>query len=133
MSKKPAFARICITLPREVLTAADKLAARLDRSRSWVIAEAVRQYAERSPTSGGAGTAVRESVSAPYRPGLGEQRLAQLEADLALTAEQRVRAAEETADLARLARPRPPVDRLLFFDKYEDFLTWKKYDAAGGA
>ena len=45
MTRKPPFARIAITLPPETLRAADELAARHDRSRSWIVAEAIRQYA----------------------------------------------------------------------------------------
>ena len=51
MPKKPAFARISITLPARVLATADKLAKRLDRSRSWVVAEAIRRFGG-DPTAG---------------------------------------------------------------------------------
>ncbi|MGH7528616.1 MAG: ribbon-helix-helix domain-containing protein, partial [Gemmatimonadales bacterium] len=44
MPRKPSYARVSITLPREVLAAADRHARELDRPRSWVIAEAVRSY-----------------------------------------------------------------------------------------
>ena len=40
---KPTLERITITIPQPLLAAADELAARLDRSRSWVLAEAVRR------------------------------------------------------------------------------------------
>ncbi|MBA3498014.1 MAG: ribbon-helix-helix protein, CopG family, partial [Gemmatimonadales bacterium] len=40
MTRKRPYARISITLPREVLAAADSQAKALDRPRSWVIAEA---------------------------------------------------------------------------------------------
>ena len=39
------YARISITLPAEDLAAADRLAAQQDRSRSWIVAEAIRRYA----------------------------------------------------------------------------------------
>lgn len=43
MPRQPGrYARIAITLPRELLVAADRRARELDRSRSWVIAEAIR-------------------------------------------------------------------------------------------
>jgi len=45
MSKTPPYARIAITLPPDTLRAADELAAQQDRSRSWIVAEAIRQYA----------------------------------------------------------------------------------------
>jgi hypothetical protein len=49
---KPPLERITITIPQPLLQAADELAARLDRSRSWVLAEAVRRMvgAEEPPS-----------------------------------------------------------------------------------
>jgi metal-responsive CopG/Arc/MetJ family transcriptional regulator len=44
MTSRQPYARIAITLPPEDLAAADRLAAQQDRSRSWIVAEAVRQY-----------------------------------------------------------------------------------------
>lgn len=64
------------------------------------------------------------------RRGLGAQRRAQLIADLALTPEARVRAAEETARVAFLRNPLR-VQRVLTFDRYEDYLDWKALEAAG--
>jgi predicted nucleotidyltransferase len=83
MPKRKPYARIAITLPATDLAAADRLAKALDRSRSWVIAESIRRYtaAEAAP---------------PQSPGLGPYRLEQLKADLSLTPEQRVRAAQRT-------------------------------------
>lgn len=40
---KAKLERVTITIPQPVLAAADALAHRLDRSRSWVLAEAVRR------------------------------------------------------------------------------------------
>ena len=48
------FARIAITLPKDLLAATDRRAKELDRSRSRVIAEALRAYVARP-------TAVREA------------------------------------------------------------------------
>jgi len=118
--------RISITLPRDVLVAADKRARDLDRSRSWVIAEAIRAYAS-------APAQVREPAAAPYAvtPGLGSQRLAQLQSDLELTPERRVRAAEETARLGERVRgARAPANRLISFDRYDDYLEWKRKEGA---
>lgn len=113
--------RISITIPPELVEAADRRAAAMDRSRSWLIVEALRSYLDR-PQAG----AVRETPAAAYRPGLGEQRLQQLEADFALAAEDRVAAAEQTALAARL-RGRPPQrDRIIGFDRLEDFLAWER-------
>ena len=117
--------RISITLPRDVLVAADKRARDLDRSRSWVIAEAIRAYVA-------AQAQVREAPA--LTPGLGPLRLAQLEADLRLTPERRVRAADANARLgervrdARWAGRRP--NRVLSFDRYEDYVNWKAKDMA---
>ncbi|MGQ0767333.1 MAG: CopG family ribbon-helix-helix protein [Gemmatimonadota bacterium] len=109
---KKSFARIAITLPRSDLLAADKLAARHDRSRSWIIAEALRHYvaAEKS----------RSEASA-----LGLTRSAQLRRDLELTPEQRVREAEQTLRLD----DRPLPGRLIqpvTFDSWEAFVEWKR-------
>lgn len=119
-----SFARISITLPRDVLAAADRRAQALDRSRSWLIAEAIRAYALGSSPQVGEPSAPPAGVTAP---GLGPQRLAQLESDLRLTPEQRVRAAAVTARLGervRGARGRP--HRVLSFDQYEDYVDWKR-------
>jgi hypothetical protein len=125
-----ALARISITLPQEVVAAADRRAAELDRPRSWVVVEALRAYL-RQPASR-SGTLVREPPSPPYaaaRPGLGESRLAQLEADLALTPEQRVREAERTARTGELTSGRArTTHRIVQFDRYEDYLDWKRWE-----
>lgn len=123
-----AFTRISITLPRDVLAAADRRARALDRSRSWLIVEAIRAYLSGSPSQ------VREPAAAPYgvtSPGLGPLRLAQLESDFRLTPERRIRAAEETARLGervRGTRGRP--HRVLSFDRYEDYIDWKRKEHA---
>jgi hypothetical protein len=126
-----SYARISVTLPESLLVATDRRARDLDRPRSWVVAEALRTYlgdAEASPPQRAVPSRVREpsvSYGAPLRPGIGPSRLAQLEADLALTPEERVLDAERTAR-AVPDRPRPSVSRLLVFDRYEDYLDWKR-------
>ena len=129
MTEGTRFARISITLPRALLVAADLRARELDRPRSWIVADALRGYLSGSPARP---PAVREATSAPYSaaPGLGPYRLAQLEADLALTPEQRVREAERTAR----ATPRRARSghRLLLFDRYEDYLEWKRNQGVTG-
>ena len=98
MRKRP-YARIAITLPAPDLAAADRLAKAQDRSRSWIIAEAIRRYAAGS------------EPEPPRTPGLGPYRLEQLKADLALSPEQRIRAAQRTLlvnkYLGRVAEPEP--------------------------
>ena len=128
MPNRPAFARISITLPRPVLAAADKLAKRLDRSRSWVISEAVRRLGD-EPANPAPATTVHEPAILPsgqVRARLGEFRLEQLRADLSLTPEARVRAAEDTERTSRLIRPSTGGQRLQFFDRFEDYLDWKQ-------
>lgn len=102
MPKRKPYARIAITLPPDDLAAADRLAKAQDRSRSWIIAEAIRKYAA---------TAGTESVHAE---GLGPFRLDQLIRDLALTPEQRIRVAQQTRRrdrfIRRVGEPEPPRD-----------------------
>jgi predicted transcriptional regulator len=51
MPRGKPFARIAITLPVDDLDAADRLAVQQDRSRSWIMAEALRQYVLTQGTS----------------------------------------------------------------------------------
>jgi hypothetical protein len=133
MPKRPRYARIAITLPAPDLATADRIARAQDRPRSWIIAEAVRRYA-RAPESGLPSARGRDSLASTLpaeAAGLGSSRRAQLVADLRLTAEQRVRAAEQTAR----ATPRPrraAVRRVIVFDRYEDYLNWKRVEGALG-
>jgi predicted transcriptional regulator len=130
MPKKSPIARISITIPADTLEMADELAARLDRPRSWVIGEAVRRWAPR-PSAVEPPATVREPAAAPYvahRPGLGESRLAQLRADMAMSVDARVLAAEEVTQVDRLTRPSAPRHQLTCFDRFEDYLAWKKYE-----
>lgn len=113
MPSKRRYARIAITLPVDDLASADRVAREQDRPRSWVVAEAIRQYA--GTTRGWP----------PIVPGLGPSRLAQLVADLKLTPEARVRAAEETAR-ATAVRPHGIVAQILSFERYEEYLEWKR-------
>ena len=124
------YARISVTLPKALLAAADRRAKQLDRSRSWLIADALGASLAAAPGGGGP-PRVREALPSSYAttPGLGEQRLAQLRSDLALTPEQRVLEAEQTA------RAVPPVEApwtgVLIFDRFEDYLAWKRREAIG--
>ena len=121
-----ALRRITVTVPRDVVTTADRRARELGRSRSWVVSEAIRQFARAAPL------AVREPASHPYAAGLGASRLAQLEADLALTAEARVREAERTAREAELVRGPRHGRQILQFDDFVDYLDWKNRDGVSG-
>jgi hypothetical protein len=117
MPRKIRYARIAITLPKPDLAAADALARRCDRSRSWIVAEAIRQY-------------VASQVAVDERSGLGAARATQLRSDLTLTPEQRVREAEETLRLTASTRPDRPHEPLTFAS-YDAFLDWKRRRAAG--
>jgi len=122
MSTTKYYARIAITLPQRDLALADRLARSQDRSRSWIVAEAIRQYAAASAAA---------SAAPRNQPGLGASRLAQLTHDLRLTPEQRVLAAEAT--LRQTGAPaRPRRHHVLAFDRYDDFLDWKRSRDAGG-
>ena len=104
-----------MTIPSDVLRRADRIAKREGRSRSWVLADAVRRLPEPVPSE---------------LPRLDESRRAQLASDLARTPTERVLAAERTAREA-------PVRRFgaLFvtFDRFEDYLEWKRREAVGVA
>ena len=111
MRKDSPYARIAITLPEADLAAANRLAKELDRSRSWVVAEAVRRYA-----------ASVEQLRA--QEDIGPARRAQLQRDLALTPEERVRAAEETLTIsARVSEP-------LVFANFAAFMAWRRESEA---
>src|SRR6266496_1180571 len=112
--------RISITLPQEVLAAADREAKRLDRSRSWVVAEAVRRYVKEH--GAGSSEQVRE---------VAEARRRHLLADLKLSPAERLRRAEELVRLARLVHPRRRRQQVIGFDSYEDFYEWKKARLVG--
>lgn len=115
-------ARISITIPEELLATADRRAAELECSRSWLVCEALREHLSTARLPAWAVSEPRTD----YVTGLGPGRLGQLEADLALTPEQRVRAAEQTALVAELRGPAPQRDRVIGFDRIEDFLAWER-------
>lgn len=119
-----ARSRISITIPKEVLEAADRRATELDLSRSRLVSEALRRYlTDRS----GPPWAVAEARPT-YRPGPGPARLEQLRADLTLTPEERVRIAEQTALVSELRGPPPQRDRVIGFDRLEDFFAWERHE-----
>jgi len=123
-----AFTRISITLPRDVLAAADRRARALDRSRSWLIVEALRAYLA---------TPVRSQVREPDAPvyavrEVADARRQHLAADLKRSPAERLQRAEQLARLARQVRPRRGRrQQVIGFDSYEDFYEWKKARLAG--
>ena len=116
MPRKKPYARISITLPREVLAAADSQAKALDRPRSWIIAEAIRSYRSAPPSQAGAVAGAPEVAAA---------RRQHLQADLRLTPEERLRQAADLLRLAPGSRTRRRA-QIIGFDSYEDFAAWKK-------
>lgn len=71
-------------------------------------------------------TAPPAYAASPAEPvGLDPMRLLQLQADMRLTPEERVKAAEETVAFGALVHP-PVGRRLMQFDRFEDYLTWKR-------
>ena len=119
------YARIAITLPKDVLSELDRRAKQLDQPRSRAIVAAIRAY-----LSAPSPALVREVVPAYGADAFGAARSDQLERDLARTPAERLAAAERLARLARTANPRPrarrPRQQIIGFDSYEEFYEWKK-------
>lgn len=140
MPKQKHYSRIAITLPERDLHAADRLAGELDRSRSWVIAEAVRRFAADHEASFGQPSATSRRVAEPsaaynqaeiVATGLGPYRTAQLQKDFEMTTDARVLAAQETLEVTKLLHKRPGSERVIAFDRYDEFLDWKRRRDAG--
>jgi len=55
-----------------------------------------------------------------------------LEADLDLSPEERVKEAERTSRVSELRTPKPAVARVLAFDRYEDYLEWRRREDLAG-
>jgi hypothetical protein len=72
---------------------------------------------------------VREPSGPSYdvRRAFEEADLSRLRSDLALTPEQRVHLAEELARVVPSGWPRPRFQRVIQFDRYEDYLDWKRF------
>jgi predicted transcriptional regulator len=103
-------AKVAIALPAGLLAETDSVARRLDRSRSWVVAEALRRYVA--------------DVERAARDGLDASRRHQLDRDLAMTAEQRVREAEAVAVIG--GQPGAPLEQPHRFATYDDFVQWRR-------
>jgi predicted transcriptional regulator len=122
--------RITITIPDPLLTAADERSRTLERSRSWVLVDALRRYL--AEETGEQTPAVAEGAPASYgdrrAAGLGPYRLAQLESDLGLPVLDRVRESELAARVTELRTTPTRSQRVLTFDRYEDFLEWERWE-----
>ncbi len=116
----PSYSRIAITLPKDLLAATDRRAKELDRSRSRVIADAIRALLA-------APVVVREPAAAYGTDAIGSARRAQLERDLARSPAERLRIAEAATRTARALRPaRGRRHQIIGFDSYDDFYEWKQ-------
>jgi len=129
-------ARITITIPEDLVQQADATAEQLGRSRSWVLAEALRSYLGGTPSP-----VLSETATSPYLPHrrdhtgpiptdaaaeVEESRRRRLRAELALPPVERLRRAEEIAQLGERA-PRPRAGaQIVAFDSYEDYYEWKR-------
>lgn len=128
--------RISITLPADVLRLADREAKRLNRPRSWVIAEALRGYQSTIDGPVAHADTVRESVSSPYGAvagDLAEGKDRRLRLALSWTPAERLRRAEQLVRLARAVRPRRERKQIVAFETFEEFWQWKRLHRAAGA
>ena len=128
--------RITITIPGELVKAADERAKAVGRSRSWVLVEALRRYLQ-APVAPGA---VRGPATHPYvarqAPGttvpvdaaaeVAASRRRRLRAELALPVIERLRRAEEIARLGGVATLPRAGAQIVAFDTYEDYYGWKR-------
>jgi hypothetical protein len=123
-----------MTIPDDLVRQADQLARRWDRSRSWVIGEAIRRLSEQQKGGpqpgmvaerGGAASPLSSQSAETGR--LDPYRRRQLADDFQLSPEARVLAAERTA---REAAARSFGRLFISFDREEDYLQWKHLEAA---
>lgn len=126
----PSLQRISMTIPPEVLRKADQLATAWDRSRSWVIAEAIRRMGSAPDPAATLSAFVAEPAVEPYLASAArEARTRHLTHALSLSPTVRLHQAEALAGMAR--RTRPPRLQIIGFDSLEDFGQWKKARRAG--
>ena len=123
------LARISITLPRDLLAAADRRAKELDRSRSWVVAEALRQSLGRRPVVREPAIEYGTPVDAARE--VADVRRRHLLSDVKLSPSERLRRAAELLQLAWAVHGRRKRTQVIGFDTYEDFYEWKKARRAG--
>jgi hypothetical protein len=118
------LARITITVPAAVIRQADRVARREGRSRSWVIADALRrQFADAGAE------AARVPAPSESAPDLVEAsarvRTAHVGGELSLTPAERLARAEELGGIARERQGRGRREQVIAFDSYDDFYRWK--------
>lgn len=88
------------------------------------MAEAIRRYAAEVEAE----IATGSPAAAPSeRAGLGASRLVQVDRDVRMTAEQRVREAEAAADeVAAIGRPGGAIEEPRWFGSYDAFAAWRR-------
>jgi hypothetical protein len=128
-----AYARISITLPRDLLDAADRRARELDRPRSWLLADALRHYlsAPAPAVAPGSGRVGEPATPVDATQDVAEARSRHFAHDLKLAPAERLRRAEELGRLARRVQSRPRRQQIIGFDSYQDFYQWKKARLVG--
>ena len=139
-----ALARVTVTVPAALLKEADRRANALDRSRSWVVAEALRRLLAGRDDAGGAGgggggarvpAMGREDAPAPHAApaaDIARARLRHLEAELALPPAARLERAEELGRLARSRQRRGRRQQVIGFESWDDYDLWKTAQRIGG-
>lgn len=118
---RPRLSRISCTIPADLVVAADRTAAREQRSRSWVIAESLRRLlaeAESGATSRPADSAVPAEAAEAARS-------RRLEQSLATSPEARLAEAEALGEMGGGARPRRPGPPVIGFTALLDYSAWQ--------
>lgn len=147
--------RISITIPDDLVEWADERADALDRSRSWLIVEALRRYLREVGVRGERAMArVAESAPPVYlatseqttpaqsvaplaevvdiAPEIAAAQKRRLRAELQLSPEERLKRAEELGRLGLQAQGRKPRLQVIGFSSYEDYYEWKRHRLIGG-
>ena len=122
--------RISMTIAPDVLEAADRLAGRWGRSRSWVISEALRRLAAQ-PIESAWPAAVAEPLQNEGFVAVASVKADQLRRTAALSPADRLREAESLVRLGRAARPRHRRAQVVGFATLDDFAQWKKARRSG--
>ncbi len=123
MASQPPVARTSITLPHRDLSAADRIALALDRSRSWVFAEAIRRW---SGAGGGPEQASQAPVAVPPAPAAPTLPPASDPAAmLRLSVTARLQRSQQLTAEFRRAHPRGVRTQIVAFATQGDFEQWK--------
>lgn len=122
--------RVTVTVPRHLLLEADRVAAQLGRSRSWVLSEALRRMLDADGSAASRGAGKSEPAGADGAEAEAA-RISRLRKGLRLRPEERLLAAEELVQLGRMVRPQRWRRQILSFDSYEEYSQWKTASRAG--